>query len=421
MSTGATEKSRLRRMRYVLGILTLVFFAAKAITAWRTVGTDDALFWQTFARTVRRVGPIDIYSQHLIVRYNHPPPIGWLLMGLNQLTDLGLPFRFLIRLPACLADVGSTFLVFELLRRRVSLGHAFAAAVLVAVNPVLFIISGFHGNTDAVLVFFVLLSVWLLADRDRPVWAALALAAALGVKLVPVVVIPAILAAGFSRGRRVGFRLLAAAAVAVTASWLPAVAREYPAMKLNVFGYGGHPGHWGVTAVLRKLGETGAIDAYAGPGRYLVLAAAALPAAFWAWRRPSDLPAATGLALVSFLALSPAWAPQYLAWTVAAGAVLSTVAAAVYSAVAGTMLVVLYTQWSHGFPWHWAHARPLTRFDVGMSLAAWLVVLAWTAVGLHRLLGLPGVLDRQDRERRCGLDRRRARVGSADDGPLVRM
>jgi 4-amino-4-deoxy-L-arabinose transferase-like glycosyltransferase len=384
MPAAATEAFRLRRMRYVLGGIAIVFFTAKAIVAWRTVGTDDALFWQTFARTIRKVGPVEIYEQRLIVRYNHPPPVGWMLMAFNQLSDLGLPFRFLIRLPACLADIGSAFLVLELLRRRTSLGHAFAAAVLVAANPVLFIISGFHGNTDPVFVFFVLLSVWLLVDRDRPGWAGLALAAAVGVKLVPVVVIPAMLAAAFRLGRRAGYRFLAVLAVAGLASWLPAVLRQYPAMKRNVFGYDGHSGDWGITFGLRQLDQPGLYDLYSGPGRYLVLLSAALVAAVWAWRRPADLPAAVGLSLVTFLVLSPAWASQYLAWPVAAGVLLSPVLAAVYSVAAGALLVVLYTYWSRGFPWDWAHPRPTTRTDLVMNLVTWLVVLAWAAVGLRR-------------------------------------
>ena len=375
----------LRRARLTLLVLAGVALAAKAVIAWTTTGTDDALFWRVFADTVRRVGPVEIYSERLIVRYNHPPPIGWLLAGLNQLTDLGVPFRFLIRLPASLADLGTTFVVFELLRRRMSARGAFAAAALVAVSPVLVAISGFHGNTDSVFVFFVLLAVWLLVDSDRPVLAGLAYAAALGVKLVPVVVGLALLAAAVRRGRAVPFA--AAVGAAVLASWLPAVLREYPAMKANVFGYDGQQGEWGVGAVLRGLGRTGALDAYAGPGRYVVVAVAALPAAYWAWRRPADLPAAVGLSLVTLLALSPAFGPQYLAWPVAAGTLLSPVVAAVYSLVAGTVLVVLYTHWSGGFPWDWAHPQRPTRSELILLLGCWLVLVAWTAVGLRRMVG----------------------------------
>jgi hypothetical protein len=379
----------------VLAGLSVVLFTAKALTAWFTTGTDDALFWGLFARTVDRVGPVAIYSEHLVIRYNHPPPIGWLLVGLNQLTDLGLPFRFLIRLPACLADIGSTFLVFELLRRRAALRTAVTGAVVVAVSPVLFVISGFHGNTDSVFVCFVLLAVWLLADADRPVLAGLAFAAAVGVKLVPIVLLPALLAAAFRRGR--GVRFTAAAGLAVLASWLPAVLREYPAMKANVFGYAGQTGTWGISALLRRLGATGAIDAYAGAGRYAVLAAAALPAAWWAWRRAGDLPAAVGLALVTFLALSPAFAPQYLAWPVAAGALLSPVLAGVYSAAAGTVLVVLYTKWSGGFPWDRAHPRPASRSDLVLLLAAWAVLAGGAAaLGLRRLAAGRGSPHRAD-------------------------
>ena len=375
--------ARLLRQRWALGVVALVFLAAKALTAWWTTGTDDALFYGIFAGTVRRVGPVSIYSQHLIVRFNHPPPVGWLLVGLNHLTDLGLPFRFLLRLPACLADVGSAFLVFELLRRRARPATAFAGAVVVAANPVLFVVSGFHGNTDPVFVFFVLLSVWLLVDRDRPVGAGLAIAAALGVKLVPVVVLPALCAAAWRRHRAVPFGAATGAAVALC--WLPATLREYPAMRANVFGYAGQVQDYGMVMLLRRSGAAHLVDTYVG-GRYVVVAAAALPAALWAWRRAEDLPAAVGLALVSFLALSPAFAPQYLAWPVAAGVLLAPVLAGVYSAVAGVLLLVLYTEWSHGLPWDWAHSRPATSVDRLLRLLVWLVLVGWSALGVRGLL-----------------------------------
>jgi hypothetical protein len=383
MPNRRTDPVLVRRARLALLALASAALAVKAVTAWTTTGTDDALFWRVFADTVRRVGPVDIYSEHLIVRYNHPPPVGWLLAGLNRLVDLGLPFGFLIRMPASLADLGTTFVVFELLRRRLPLRGAFAAAAVVAVNPVLWAISGFHGNTDSVFVFLVLLAVWLLADLDRPVPAGVVFAAALGVKLVPVVVAPALLAAAVRRGRGVGFA--AALGATLLASWLPAVVRQYPAMKANVLGYDGQRGEWGVGAVLHWLDLSEALDAYAGPGRYAVVAAAALPAAYWAWRRPADLPAATGLALVTFLTLSPAFGPQYLAWPLAAGTLLSPVLAVVYSAVAGTVLVVFYTQWSGGFPWDWAHPQRSTTSDLVLLGCAWLVLVGWSATGLLRL------------------------------------
>jgi hypothetical protein len=374
----------LRRIRQGLAVLALVLFAAKAVIAYRTVGTDDALFWRVFAATIRRIGPVDIYSQHLLIRYNHPPPIGWLLVGLNRLTDLGLPFLFLIKLPSCLADVGSTFVVFELLRHRRPLRQAVAGAVVVAVSPVLFLVSGFHGNTDPVFVFFTLIAVWLLVDADRPVLSGLAMAAAVGIKLVPIVVVPAVFAAAVRRGRGVPWAVAVGSAVLVT--WLPAVAREYSAMRSNVFGYAGQTGEWGITAVLRGLGATGAIDAYAGAGRYVVVVAAALPAAYWAWRQPEALPSAVGLSLLSFLVLSPAFAPQYLSWVVAAGVLVSPVLGAVYSAVAGTLLLVLYSQWSGGFPPYHAHPRPATGFDLAMNLAAWLVLVCWLAIGVRQFV-----------------------------------
>jgi Gpi18-like mannosyltransferase len=58
------------------------------------------------------------------------------------------------------------------------------AAVLVGWSPVLFVASGFHGNTDPLFVMFALLSVYLLVVCDRPLAAGLVFAIAVSIKLV---------------------------------------------------------------------------------------------------------------------------------------------------------------------------------------------------------------------------------------------
>ena len=154
--------------RRALIVLGLVIMVVKLRIAATTEGTNDVVHWRDFADAVRHLGPVGVYSTRFITPYNHPPLIGWMLVAVNAIADRGPSVRFLIRVPACVADLGSIVLVFELLRTRRGLNEATIAAVIVALSPVLFVISGFHGNTDPLLVFFVLLSAYLLVDRDRP-------------------------------------------------------------------------------------------------------------------------------------------------------------------------------------------------------------------------------------------------------------
>src|SRR5258706_6440131 len=73
--------------------------ALELVLAWRTHGTYDITIWRSFAATVDRVGPIDIYSLDgagLMV-YNHPALVGCGLMVVNAGIGLRGRFRFLLR------------------------------------------------------------------------------------------------------------------------------------------------------------------------------------------------------------------------------------------------------------------------------------------------------------------------------------
>ena len=90
---------------------------------------------------------------------------------LFELRQDAIQARRLFRVPACLADFVTVLLVFELVRLARPVRGAAIAAILVACSPVLFVVSGFHGNTDPVFVMFSLLSVYVLVV---PRWASAA-------------------------------------------------------------------------------------------------------------------------------------------------------------------------------------------------------------------------------------------------------
>ena len=65
-------------------------------------------------------------------------------------------------------------------------------------EPVRILVSGYHGNTDAVYAMLSLLAVYLLQDRNRPLLAGLALGLAINIKLIPVLLIPPLVLAAQS-------------------------------------------------------------------------------------------------------------------------------------------------------------------------------------------------------------------------------
>ena len=383
----ATKEQVGRRRRLVL-IVALAAFVLKAVIAARTYGTNDIRHWTDFVNGVAERGPVGIYGITFERSfYNHPPVIGYFLQLVDLARHHGVSIGFSIRSVASLADVGSALLMFELLRRRRSLREAGWAAALVAVSPVLVIISGFHGNTDPIFVFFTLLALYLLADRDKPLAGGLAMGIAIGIKIVPVVAVPALLVLAYTRGRRSLLRFGAGFAAAVAISWLPALIAHGEAVREHVLGYAGSGiSQWGLIQIGHWFSDPGWADFLTQTGRFPVVLLCALVPAALVWRRPWMAAEAVALSLVSFLFLSPAFGCQYLVWATAAAYLLNFGWATVYNLGAGLVLFKIYTRWAHGFPWNHANYWGL----VGVELIG--ALLLWACLGLLAVLGVRRIL-----------------------------
>lgn len=383
-----------------------VVLGLKLWVAATTFGTLDVRLFESFAAAVRKVGPINIYALPsrpggssrplaLPALYNHPPLIGWMLLVMNHLVELGISFPFLIRVPASIADVVTSLLTFELLRARRSLREATAAALLVVCSPVLFIISGFHGNTDPVFVMFTLVSGYLLINRPWPAlpWVSAALAGAafaiaLSVKIVPIVVLPTLLLIAARQGRRQLASFVVGSGVILLPLWGPVVLRQWQPFRTDVLGYAGVSlRQWGLVQFASVLhAPASAITFIAGPGRFLsVLLSALLPALLLYWRRDAVLPA-IGLSLALFLLVSPAFGTQYLAWPVAAAYLIELRAATAYNLAAGALLAEVYNRENGGRPWDLVlPAAPMRPKEVAALAVVWALLLLVVIIGLRRI------------------------------------
>ena len=159
----------------LLSVVALVTLAELA-SAWKKWGTYDVTIFDSFAKTIDRVGPIDIYlldeKDAGLMVYNHPPLVGWWLMVVNFFTNtVGLRFGFMIRLPSVFAHALTVLLIYDMVRRRKGDLIALVSGIAVALSPTLIILAGYHGNNDPVLAMFMLASVWLLVDRRAPLLA----------------------------------------------------------------------------------------------------------------------------------------------------------------------------------------------------------------------------------------------------------
>jgi hypothetical protein len=403
----ALPDSALGRARLAVVALAGLATFLKLQVAARTFGTNDVGYWGVFAQAVRHFGPIGIYGHHLTlpVVYNHGPLAGWMLLAINWVLDHHvLSFPFLIRAPACLADFVTALLVFELVRLVRPTREAATAAVLVAWSPVLFVVSGFHGNTDPVFVMFSLLSVYLLVVRDQALAAGLSFGIAVSIKLVPIVLLPVLLVMLVRLGRRRLAAFAGGGAIVFLVLWLPVIVSRWHAFRTQVLGYNGSAlRQWGLPQFFSWAHLPGVGSWLAGPGRFGVLLLSGLAAAAVAWRRPDAVVPAVGLALVLFLLLSPAFGMQYLAWALAGAYLIDTAVATAYNLLASIYVLVVYDHWNHARPWHWYDAWAVS-FTSGELV---LMVLTWIALGAVGFAGLRFLRGRvTDSTARTGPERR---------------
>jgi len=209
-------------------------------------GTNDALTWRFIAETISENGLIATYQSY--ERLNHPPLAAlWSQLALQS----GAWFTLVMKIPAIAGDALSVALLGMIWLERNDPARARAAMIAMALSPIAIIISGYHCNTDNLYAFFSLLSMYLLGTRRQFFAGGLALGAAINVKLIPVLLIPA----AFSFCRSWGdFRRLSAALGLSAIPFLPLLLGAPDAVKSNMLSYVPPVSPWGIAHLIRDIG-----------------------------------------------------------------------------------------------------------------------------------------------------------------------
>jgi F5/8 type C domain/Glycosyltransferase family 87 len=378
-----TAPQRRRWAPTILVAATALALAAKLYISFRFIGTVDIAYWKQFA--IRSHLGVVLYDASEI--FNHPP---WMLHMLPAIAAFaersGLSFAFCFRLLPIFADVGSVWLVWRLTQRRMPALASPAAVVLMAIAPTSVLISGYHGNTDPLMIFFVLLAVYL--RETSAAWAAgIAFGMAMNIKVVPLIFAPAMLLYRYELRRAAVFA--AAAAATVIAASMPFLAQDPWLIARRVFGYASPGDAWGIPLLLHTNEEAlrfpalyaetwsalpGMLDlyalavtaakAYAAWGKFVIMAVIALIAhGVNRLRNPPPLFIQCGVSAAAFLFCSPGFGLQYLAWLVPWAVAAGALPAALFYAVSGAFLYVMY---AHNLQW--------TGMAMAWSLATWLTV-----------------------------------------------
>jgi Glycosyltransferase family 87 len=319
--------------------------------------------------------------------WNHPPLTGYLAAGLLQLAYVaGLRFPVVFKLAPMAADAVCLVLLWKIWRRRSSRPAAALAAVAIfSFSPDAILVSAYHGNNDPLVGLFVLAACYFIEEETRFVLAGLALAAAVNVKLIPLILVPVFLAnvrrwpeaARFIGGLSVG-----------AVPFIPVLLRTGTAFYRNAIAYNSNFDNWGISFFIRE-GEQNpdwarvAVHLHAvfiSTGRYVVVATILALCAWSRWRRPLSTYQLAAGGLAAFLVLAPGFGVQY---TAILGPVL--VAASLgwglwYALSAGVFLMsVYYLFWTR-------EALLASIFTTPFPYpSSWIGLVAWAGLALFLL------------------------------------
>ncbi len=352
------------RVRLLVIGCALVAFTLKLMIALQTIGTNDTVTFYRFAQMLSAQGLEWTYRND--ISFNHPPLTAYFLRlilpleKIPSLSALGIDFPFLLRFPGILADFVVVIVVLRI-SETVRAVPPWALA-LFALSPVSLMISGFHGNTDSVMVMFLALAT-LMSVRNRPIWCAVFMALSCQVKIVPLLLLPILFFFWCARGA--GFRFSIAFTLVCAIGWIQPLI-HFPLLLLkNVLSYGSFWGIWGLTYWLRMTGLPmfGAVTYYHFPpaeaaivfALKLVLIACVLTLA---WRRrevsPVRLIDSLAYAWLIFFAIAPGICAQYMVWLAPFVLLLSPTFYAWITATSALFLFYFYNTTAGGLPWHLA-------------------------------------------------------------------
>jgi hypothetical protein len=231
--------------------LGLIGVVLKLVIAFKTFGTTDVLMFYQFAYALTQHDLAWLY-QHSIY-FNHPPLTAYYLRLIFFLDhqagfrENGLTFPLLLRLPGIVADFVTLLVLFRASKSEGTIHLSTWVLALFALSPVSVMITGFHGNTDSVMVMFLVLASWMCCN-DRPLLCGLFFALSCQIKVISVLFFPILFF--FWQARRVSLAFV----LAFASTWLALLfdGLKFPILLFrNVFSYGGYWGSWGITYLLR--------------------------------------------------------------------------------------------------------------------------------------------------------------------------
>jgi hypothetical protein len=361
---GFLAQSRRCKNLWIVG-LALIALMLKLMIAFNSFGTNDVVSFYGFAKALSQHG-LEWTYRHIIY-FNHPPLIAYYLRAIYQLShqpffrDNGLTFPFLLRLPGIIADLITVVALCWMTGQDRQFRMPTWALALFALSPVSIMVTGFHGNTDPVMVMLLVLAS-LFCLRGKSARCGLFLALSCQIKIIPLLLLPIFFFFWLPRRRVVSFSLSFVLVSLVL--WAEPLLKFPTLFARNVLLYGSYWGIWGITYWLRLTNlamfrmetffyDISPMESFVVTVLKLIIIAAVL---MIAWRRRNlgerALFDSVAYAWIVFFVFAPGVCAQYMVWLAPFALVLSPVFYGWLAASSSLFLFFFYNVNAGQFPWY---------------------------------------------------------------------
>jgi hypothetical protein len=329
----------------------------------------------------------DVYSSQETENRHPYLPLQMYWMAFSNIVSerFNLPYEKVIRLAPIIEDAAIALVLYFALSNTLSPSLAFMGGILYAVNPISIYVSAYHGQFDALPALFTLLALFWF-NKNVMVsgsWLGLGILS----KSWPILSFPPILGKIKTGKNKIYFMATACIVLCIGIGFYFMFIGTNPRMMLDrVTGYNRGVGVWGYTYFLKLFSllqpDLSTINLWGiRYGRWITLTALGL--VWWSMNSRRELPQEVFLTIiVSFFAITHAFAIQYLTWIVPFAIYCQeyiwlkrfVIAAFAYMFLVYTTLILgVYIN----------NIVPLPQADwlliIPAGLPAWLVCVGWAA------------------------------------------
>lgn len=385
MENTTLASCRSKPFQKVILVATLLLLSKLSLSFF-TFGTNDVTYWLRFTDIIQHHGTVKLYAMDKV--FNHPPLLSWILPLISALAQwTGLTFSFVFRLMPIFSDYFCVFILWSLLEHY-RMRTRMLICLLAAVNPLNFFVSGFHGNTDTIFSFLIIYSIYW-AQRNQTVVSGLVYGLSMCIKIVPVILFPAMFFSYKTRQERMQFTM--AASIIPACVFLPYLYADFHSVSSNIFGWGGLQGIWGIGHLLRSVFMDGTLSPETRKLFYDLFKlhinvfkpaflATVVALSYYVSKKPLlNRLESVFLTYVLFLTFTPGFGVQYLSSISTLSVIISPLFGGLYTIAGGIFLYRVYTFWSGGFPMNFANSDVVGQwrgFDEVLDIFLWIIVCA---------------------------------------------